>query len=99
MKTLDNYFKSCEEVKKAFVKKYFDCPTDIYWIADKIGEVLAVNDYFFDMRFMITALLFNVSGKKMFRFYDYDLQERQTGKSPMNFENWLKLKKYENNHK
>ena len=94
MKLLDNYFKSCEEVKKTFIKKYFkETPTGCYWIADRIGEVLMLNDYFFDMQIMVDALLFNVSEKKFFEWYEYQLKESMENRSPINLVNWIKLKK------
>jgi len=92
MKQLDNYFKSCEAIKQVFIKKYFgSVASGVYWVGDKIGEVLAVNDYFFDVNFMVYCLKFKVSVKKMFAYKDYEIKKGLAGKTPFNLINWLKL--------
>ncbi len=87
---LTEYANTCNEIARLFEIKYFgkdaDLPPD--WVADRVGEVLIVNDYFFDMRDILTALEKNVTRKKLFEWYDY-YTEGNT-KLKVNFNNFLK---------
>ena len=87
---LTEYYSGCNELARLFMLKYFgkdaDVPPD--WVADQIGGVLIVNDYFFNMRDIIIALTKNVTRKKLFEWYDY-YTEGNT-KLKVNFNNYLK---------
>ena len=92
MKIINDYFNACEEIKKAFLKKYYKgIEDDCHWVADRIGEILFINDHFYDMEFMVDALSLNVPVKKMFEYKDYEIKELENKKIPINFINWLKL--------
>ena len=68
---LINYEKATQELVDFFVKKYFkNDASDVYWVADEIGGVLCVNDYFFSIDRIVEAIKLNCSSKKLFDYYD-----------------------------
>lgn len=96
-KILENWEKATNELLQQFLDKYFnekDYEPDWYWISDLIGETLAVNDYFFNLDRIVEAIRYNASKKKLFDFYDLELDYAMKNK-PMeiNFYHYLKRKK------
>ena len=90
---LNNYYDSVQSITDYFVKKYFGKDvSDVYWIADDIGGVLAVNDYFFSLTDMVDFLKYGYKTQEMFDYYDYSLKFCQRVKIPINIKNWRELK-------
>ena len=57
-----------------FALHYFgrnDCSQ--YWVADDIGGVYVINDYFFNIEEMFDFVKYNYSKKQMFAYKDYVL--------------------------
>ncbi len=90
MKEIKNWEKSSQELAEYFVKKYFGKLEDFdcYWVADEIGGVLVINDYFFNLSSMIDFIRYKYKEKQMFDYYHYSIEED----SPINIKNWIKLK-------
>jgi hypothetical protein len=84
--------EATESLRLLFVDKYFGKDPEHYWIADDIGGVLFVNDYFFNLSDIVDFLKYNYSVKKMFEYYDYSLKCSQENKVPINIKNYIKLK-------
>ncbi len=96
MKIIDNWRKATEDVAKAFVKKYFK--REIYgeytfWVADEIGGVFCVSDYFFNIDRMIEALESKATWEQLVDYYDLELEhtmEHPDLPTPINFRNYVK---------
>ena len=89
---LGNWEKVTWELGNYFVERYFgDDASDVYWIGNDIGDVLAINDYFFSLDFIREAIKYNATTKQLFDFYDLKL-EFDTKNKPMeiNFRNFIK---------
>jgi hypothetical protein len=56
-----------------FALKYFDKDCDIYFVADDVGGVLFINDYFFNMKDIVDFLKSKYSKDKLFEYYQYAL--------------------------
>ena len=83
---------SIQALTDYFVTKYFGKGTeDVYWIADDIGGVLHVNDYFFSLSDIIEFLKYGYTTKQMFDYYDYRMILGDQD-APINIKNWRKLK-------
>jgi hypothetical protein len=96
-KVLENWEKATNELLKQFLDKYFneeDYEPDWYWISNAIGETVEINDYFFNLDRIVEAIRYNASKKKLFDFYDLELDYAMNHK-PMeiNFYHYLKRKK------
>ena len=59
-----------------FVEKYFGEKGEVeyYWIADDIGGVLSVADYFFNLSDIVDFIKYHYTRKLMFEYYDYALE-------------------------
>lgn len=97
MKTKD-YIKQWEEatqdIATHFAYKYFGKDvTDYYWISDTIGDVYAINDYFFSLDEIVDFLKYKYSSKDMFEYKDYKLNCYNNNiKSVLNIKNYRELK-------
>lgn len=86
---LSKYHDAIHNITKIFCNKYFK---NVYeysendWIGS-IGEIIEINDFFFDFTEIKIALIYNASKKKLFSYYEERLENR---KMP-NLENYLKI--------
>lgn len=71
---IEDYEKSCDELAKEFVRKYFGKDTEYYWIGDEVGGVLSVADYFFNMSHMVDFIRYKYTKNMMFEYYDYSME-------------------------
>jgi hypothetical protein len=85
--------EATESLKLLFIDKYFGKDPEFYWIADDIGGVLFVNDFFFDLSDIVDFLKYRYSPNKMFEYYDYRLRLQTKNKLPINIKSYKKLKK------
>lgn len=99
-KQLENWEKATQELTSLFLKKYFDNPTDYYFVADDIGGVLYVNDYFFNLDRIVEAIKYKATEKQLFDFYDLEIETLTKGKEmDINFRNYIKYYKLNPNEK
>ncbi|MES2060237.1 MAG: hypothetical protein V4438_04370 [Patescibacteria group bacterium] len=91
------FFKEWEattnQLAEQFALKYFGKDVETYWIADEIGGVYSVADYFFNVNTMADFLRYNYTRKSMFEYYDYHLKCLENKESPINIKAWRHLKK------
>lgn len=74
--TLAQWEKHTNQISKIFIDKYFGKDaTEVWWIMGEIGGILVINDYYFDIQDIVTALRENTSKKKLFEVYDKRLKE------------------------
>jgi len=95
-KKLESWEKATNDITALFIRKYFCSIRDAehYWIADQIGGVLYVNDYFFNLDRIIEAIKYDASSEDLFAYYDLELEKRHglTNGPGVNFKNYLKMK-------
>lgn len=83
-----------DEVAVFFAEYYFGNDiSDFYWVADDIGGVCVINDYFFDLNDMVDFLCYRYSKKKMFEYYEYRLECANSWDTGVNIRDYKKLKK------
>jgi len=91
---IKDWRKATEELSKEFFNKYFkdgDYKTDTRWVCDRVGDVFCIGDYFFNVDWMLEALELKASAKKMFAYYDYELDCLMDEKPVrINFRNYVK---------
>ena len=97
MKLKTKYEKIVEQYLIAFVEKQELDIENCYWVADRVGEILSVNEqYYFsfnDIRFDVDN---NVKERLIFRWQDESLDNHfKKRKYKVNYENYLKLNGYE----
>jgi hypothetical protein len=72
---LENWENHTDLLTEYFIEKYFGKLEDVeyYWVADDVGGVLAVADYFFNLSDIIDFIKYHYSKDLMFEYYDYAL--------------------------
>lgn len=100
MKEIKQWRKATEEVTKVFVKKYFSeerYGKDTHWVADRVGDIFCISDYFFNIDLMIEAIEFKATFQQLSDFYytevDLGMENKQM---PINFVNFIKWGGLEN---
>jgi hypothetical protein len=98
--SLKQYEEAVEHMTRYFIKKYFKKDLDYYWVADCIGTVMSVGDYFFGLQDIADFLKYRYSEKDMFEYYDKNLEFAMKDKNALkkveyfpNIENWKHIRK------
>jgi 3-hydroxy-3-methylglutaryl CoA synthase len=86
---LKEWERATENLAQYFIARYFGDGADTYWVADEIGGVLYINDYFFSLSDMVDFIRYGYSKDKMFEYYDYRLENPNLR---INIKNYLRLK-------
>lgn len=94
---LGDWENASYELGEHFATKYFGKDNDAWWVADEYGGVLAVADYFFNMRDITDFIRYNYTRKMMFEYYDYALkfhtEKQPKGEFLINIKNYKKILK------
>lgn len=99
---LNSYWIACGRIQEEFIGKYYlDKDTkrsDIedYWIADEIGGLIFINDYYHSIDDMVEALRLNCPVDKFFKWYDESMIQvlsPENGRFKYNLRSYLKLEK------
>ena len=92
-KYLKNYYNAVEDLTKYFCKKYFK---DVYeydvndWVGCDIGGIICINDYWFSLNNIETAIAYKATEKELFGYYDYSYEKHVAEKGCISFEHYLK---------
>jgi hypothetical protein len=76
-----------------FAKKYFGIIQIPEWVADEIGGVCCISDYFFNVNDMADFLRYEYTRKAMFEYYEYALDCYENHNAKLNIKSWRHLKK------
>lgn len=80
-----NYESSCSDVVHEFLTCYFVNveegytleEIEWYWVADEVGGIIFVDDYFCDMYTILTALRLEVPREIFFAWYDETVEKEK----------------------
>jgi len=88
-KILEKYYKACNDILEAFCERYeFH---EYRWIADKVGELADIDEYYvFDMPTMLTALDNNVGVEQLEKWYEYSIAALPINKTVPNLSSYIK---------
>ncbi len=93
---IDNWRRATERVAMVFTKKYFKgnkYGEDTFWVADEIGGVFCVSDYFFNIDRIIEALESKATWEQLVDYYNLETEhamEHPDLPTPINFRNYVK---------
>lgn len=92
-KTIQNWNKATNNLAIAFVTKYYgkECVEDMHWIGDEIGDILMINDEFWNVDRMKQALEFKATDEQLMEYYYYEIELPRGESAIINFKNYLKL--------
>jgi len=88
---LQRWINETKKLGDLFVVHYFGRDAESYWIADDIGGVLYVNDYFFNLSDIFAFLRYRYSKNKMFEYYEYQMKCIEDKKIPINIKSYRHL--------
>lgn len=88
---LQRWTNETKELGDLFVAHYFGRDAESWWVAEEIGGVLFVNDYFFNLHDIVDFIRYRYSNNKMFEYYDYQLKCTEDKKLPVNIKNYRHL--------
>jgi len=99
---MNGFLKTWEDASDTlswyFIKRYFGKIEEVeyYWIAEDVGGVLAVNDYFFSIDDIVNFIKYHYSKDLMFEYYDYALDyhlqtKHKSTDYPINIKNYKEL--------
>lgn len=92
-KNLANWYEATQDLVEDFIATYFvdeDTPRgdlEVYWIADEVGGVLVIGDYFFDMYAITTAIRISCPIEKLFEWYDHTVEHENN----INLDHYLRM--------
>ena len=90
--TIKKWEDASNKIAQSFIFRHFGRTADWYWIGEDIGGVVSVADYFFGLQDIVHYTRCRYTSEQMFEYYQYALDLSMKNKTPINIENWLKLK-------
>ena len=90
MNQLNTYYKACNDLLTAFLKKYYEEP-EYFWVGDNIGGVACINDDFLNMYDIAEVMELNPEPDKFFEWMEYRNEKHMEGKDPINFRTYLRM--------
>lgn len=100
MKEIKNWEKATQELVNIFAKKYYTCEdenrryfnVDMYWVGDEIGDILYIEDDYYNLDRILQALKFNATFEQLRDFQEYEIYCLNKKKDKkINFKNFVKL--------
>lgn len=90
-KLIKDYEEACNNIVKAFSKRYeVYCDTSD-WVAEKVGGTICINEEFYlSIEEMILMFKTNISWDEYLRYWDYSYDCATLGLTNMNLESWIK---------
>ena len=92
---LEEYENSVNVLTKQFIEKYY-CDEDIdiddvdmYWIGDAVGEIVFINDNYWNFNNIVEALKMDYPKDKLFDWYEYSYDQAMEGKPGLTMKNFL----------
>jgi len=93
-KELDKYYIQCNRILDLFIEKYYaeyGYSPEFYWIAEETGEVASIDDDFWNMSDMITALRLNIEEDTLFEWYYDSIDARLKKETVVNLKNYIQF--------
>ena len=94
-KALNNYEDACENLAARFMEKYYVEDTEYPfhdWVGGTVGEVMLINDDYWSLSDMVTALDLSALPSKLFKWHNESMeayQEKGAGNGFPNLKNYL----------
>lgn len=85
---IDRCYNLINEITENWIKDYFKLNEDEvewWWVADRIGEVFFINDYWFNFSDILDCYKHDISKEKMFEWYDFCLENQKVNISLAKF--------------
>ena len=85
--------ESTATLTKVFVHKYYGDDTEWHFVSDVIGDVLFVNDDFYNMDRILEALRLNATYEQLMEYHEMEVEATKDNPLKYNFKNFVKYGK------
>ena len=88
----DLYNRGCNAYLQLFCDKHgydYEVAKDS-WVANEVGGIVCVNDYFVDMQTIIDDVDLPATEDEFLKWYDYCLEAAEFGLTTPNYKSWVK---------
>lgn len=88
----DLYNRGCNAYLQLFCDKHgydYEDAKDS-WVANEVGGIVCVNDYFVDMQTIIDDVDLPATEDEFLKWYDYCLEAAEFGLTTPNYKSWVK---------
>ena len=85
-----NYEKACNDYLKAFALKHDFDLSDCFWVANDVGTVCSIGDYFVDMVTIRIDIDRDAPVDEWIEWYDYTLRLGMLDAPYPNYDSWLR---------
>lgn len=83
------YEVACTNYLAAFMEQYDLSCEPHPWVADEVGTVAEVGDYYFDFQDIMRCVDENVPFDTLMEWYDYNVEASMLGLGEINLKSWL----------
>ena len=91
-KLIKNYEIAVQALADKFAKKYYGKDYEMWWVGDEIGDVLFINEFYWNVDRIVEALKENPTEDQLFDFYNYEIECSMNGEEVgINFRSFLKM--------
>lgn len=91
---LKQYYFACDVLANNFANKYFGKDAECWWVADEIGGVYYINDYWFSVSEMADFVKYKYTRKEMFGYKNQQTECYESKKCTMLcIRDWKKINK------
>lgn len=88
---IKNWEIATQAIADEFVRKYYgDDVSEMFWVGDEIGDVLVVNDQFWNVNNMLEAFKYKCSKKRLFEWWDLLVAAGMEGRPCQNLRTYAK---------
>lgn len=89
---LEKWEAATVKMVQTFVDKYFEGTADWHFVADRVGDVLCVGDYYFNIDDALTSLRYNATFEQLSDYYYMSLEAAIENKRlDVNYENYVRF--------
>ena len=85
--------ESTTTLTKFFVHKYYGDDAEWHFVRDLIGDILYVNDDFYNMDRILEALRLNATYEQLMEYHEMEVEATQDNPPKYNFKNFVKYGK------
>ena len=88
------YEEAVENLASAFIEKYYGTEaTEVWWVAEQVGGVLIINDGFWNLEDIVTALRLKIPKRVLFKWDSDSLDAAMKEETFMNLNTFFKVEK------
>ena len=90
LEAITAYEEGCNKLMERCANKLGVDMSDCFWVADNIGDICAIGDFYFSTDSMKIFLEANLTIDEMLEWYDYTIESEELHLNTPNLRSWVK---------